>query len=180
MLKAFLHNRIRQFERNLDYDAAYLHRIADISTDAFRKFAAFTAMGRFAGGAPKAARFAAQLAATIAEDCGPCTQVVVNFALKAGVDREILTALLARNFDAAGEDAAFGFRFGEALARAMPEITELGDEAERRYGKAGRLALTFAAASARVYPAVKRGLGFARECTRVKIGADEVWVKRAT
>ncbi|MFO1186194.1 MAG: hypothetical protein U1E87_01270 [Alphaproteobacteria bacterium] len=179
MLKAFLHSRIRGLERKFNYDAGYLHEVLDTSLDAFRRFAAFTQMSQYTAGAPKEARFAAQLAATLTEDCGPCTQIVVNIALAAGVKGEILTALLARDFQSAGDTPAFGFRFGEALARNLPEVTELGEEAERRFGKRGRLALTYAAAAARVYPAVKRGLGLAKECTRIKVGSDEVWVKHA-
>ena len=179
MLKALLHALIRRSEREIDDNFAYMHAIVDISPSAFRKLLGLLNMAQFSRGVPAEARFAASLAATLAEDCGPCTQTVVNLALKSGVKQEIIAALLVRDLAASGEAAGLGFRFGDAVARSLPEIEEIDVAAERRWGKEGRLTLTYAAASARVYPAIKRGLGFAATCARVQLGNRDVIVNHA-
>lgn len=177
MLKRFLRHRLRKFERALDYDASYMHQILDASLPAFLKFGAFQTMSAHREGVPATAKFAASLAGTLSEDCGPCTQIVVDLALRAGVGAHDLAALLRGDVGAASDHAAFGFRFGDAVARRGDALDALVGEARARYGERGLVTLSFAVASARVYPAVKRGLGHAAACTKVRVGPSEVWVK---
>jgi hypothetical protein len=78
------------------------------------------------------------------------------------VPRATVNAALAGTLgDGPGRAA---LEFGRALAAQDPAIGELGEAIEREHGRAVRTELTVAAATARVHPALKRGLGFARAC----------------
>jgi AhpD family alkylhydroperoxidase len=120
----------------------------------------------------------AGLAAAMVEDCGPCVQIHVNLARKDGVEDAILEALLKRRFQAAGPDAALGFQFGNAVARGE-DASALRDAIATRWGERGVIELSFTIATARFYPAVKRGMGYARACETIKIGAIETYAAKA-
>ena len=104
----------------------------------------------------------ARLGAAQAEDCGPCVEIAARGALAQGVARETVNAALAGRL---GEGAArTALDFGRALAAQDSVVGELGEAIERAHGRAVRIELTVAAATARVHPALKRGLGFAKAC----------------
>jgi hypothetical protein len=179
MLKAYFHGKIRAMERRFGYDATYTHEMLDASTPAFLKFALFQSMAGHRDGVPDEVWYAAKLAAVMNEDCGPCAQLVIDMALKAGLAPVVLAALARRDFAGAGDEAAFGFRYGEAVAANTPAASALAAEAEERYGKRGVVSLAMAVASARVYPALKRGLGHGASCQRLVVENDRIVVRRA-
>jgi hypothetical protein len=179
MLKRMFHHTIAKLERGYRYDATYLHEIAEASPSAFLKFGMFQTMSLHRQSVPKEAWFAARIAAAYSEDCGPCTQLVVDMALEAKVSPLAIAALLRGELDEAGEDASLGFRYGTAVAKNEPEAVTLAEEAERRYGKRGLVSLAFAVAASRVYPTLKRGLGHGAACTRITVSNDTIDVKRA-
>lgn len=121
---------------------------------------------------------AAGLAAAMVEDCGPCVQIHVNLGLKDGVASHVLQRLVQRDLDAVDADAALGFRYGEAVARGE-DATAFRDAISAKWGEKGLIELAFAVATARFYPAVKRGMGFARACEKIKIGAVETYTAKA-
>jgi len=168
MLKRFIHARIRAFERRYDYDARYLHELADLDGAGLRAFSGAAArLGRRHAEVPAAAWFGARLAAMLAEDCGPCTQLTVDMAREAGVDLHTLHALLAGTPDTAQEDAALGFRFAHAVIDDLPTLAALRCAVVTRYGAAAPAALGLAVVGARLYPPLKRAMGYAGVCTRV-------------
>jgi AhpD family alkylhydroperoxidase len=128
--------------------------------------------------APPSVYHAAGLAAAMVEDCGPCVQIHVNLAIKDGVEADDLHALVTRDLDKAGDDARLGFRLGDAVARGE-DASSLRDQIKARWGEAAVIELAFTIATARFYPAVKRGLGFARACERIKVGAVETYPVKA-
>jgi RNA polymerase sigma-70 factor (ECF subfamily) len=122
MLKAFIHRLIgAQLERPFGYDASYLHAVADASPATFFRFSVLTGLvDRRA--APAEALAAAGLVGTLAEDCGPCTQIGVDMALKGGARPAVIRAILAGDAAAMGEAARLGYRFARAsLARDLEE-----------------------------------------------------------
>lgn len=120
----------------------------------------------------------AGLAAAMAEDCGPCVQIHVNLALKDGVAAETLAALLKRDLASADPDTALGFQFGEAVARG-DDAEHLREAIASKWGERGVIELSFTIATARFYPAVKRGMGYARACEKIKVGAHETYATKA-
>lgn len=177
MIKRFLHTRIARLETSFGYDAAYLHEILDVSLAAFVKFSLFQLMSAHQDGVPADAYFAAKIASTLSEDCGPCAQLGVDMALRAGIRADRIAALLRGDLENAGPDMELGFHYGIAVATNSPDAVELADRAEKRFGTRGRVSLTLAVASARVYPALKRGLGHGAACTKIVIANDIVVMK---
>ena len=114
---------------------------------------------------------AAGLAAAMVEDCGPCVQIHVNLAQKDQVDSRILRALVQKRLGDVPADIALGFRFGDAVARGLP-TADLREQIRAAWGDRGVAELAFTIATARFYPAVKRGLGYAEACERVIVGGE--------
>ena len=180
MLRRFLRGQIRKMEETYGYDTSYMHKMLDGSTGAFVRFGIFqSAFSSYQGAVPAEAAAAVRLAGVMAEDCGPCVQIVVDMSLEQGISPDILKALLARNFGAAGEDASLAFRLGEAAAKNLPEAPELSAEAEAKWGKAGVSALAIGLASSRVYPSLKRVMGYGAACHRIQVGTEECLVNQA-
>ncbi|HEX4848049.1 MAG TPA: hypothetical protein VFV30_07890 [Novosphingobium sp.] len=125
----------------------------------FAQFMPFSLHGHDAS--PQQLAFA-RLGAVQAEDCGPCVEIAARGALAAGIDRGEINAALAGTLPAGSAGEAYAF--GRAIALNLPEVGELGDAIEARCGRAVRTELTVAAATVRVHPAFKRGLGYATSC----------------
>ncbi len=179
MLRNLLRWPVRKLERDFAYDASYVHEMIDASPGAGFKFALFQLMSGHRQDVPKAAWYAAKIAATVSEDCGPCTQLIVDAALRDGVPEACISPLLLGNPEEAGPDAAFGFRYGSAVATNAPEAVQIAGEALTRYGRRGLVSLSFAVASSRVYPALKRGLGHGAACSRIVVSGEAIMVKKA-
>jgi hypothetical protein len=104
----------------------------------------------------------ARMGAVMAEDCGPCVEITARAALAAGLDRATINTASSGGLAKGVEHEAFCF--GQAIASGDPCVADLGDAIEARHGRAVRTELTIAAATARIHPAFKRGLGFAKSC----------------
>ena len=175
MLKAMLKAFTNRFERRYDYDASYMRELIDTDPAAFFAFSGVSRMAGYRKGAPREALAAARLVATLTEDCGPCTQIVVTMAEEEGVPPAVLKAALTGDEVGMGPDAALAWRFGRAsLARDMEAADPLRDEIVRRWGRKGLAAIALALASARVFPSVKYALGFGKACSKVQVKGEAV------
>jgi alkylhydroperoxidase/carboxymuconolactone decarboxylase family protein YurZ len=125
----------------------------------FAQFMPFT-LHRHAASAEQVAM--ARLGGVMAEDCGPCVEIAARGALREGVARETVQAALDGKLPAGSARQAFDF--AQAIALHLPTVDELGEAIEAEFGRAVRTELTVAAATVRVHPAFKRGLGYAKSC----------------
>jgi hypothetical protein len=113
MLRWLMRRAVAAFELQWSYDASYLHELIGISPRAAWMFSRAAGIGKYRKDVPVAAWTAAAIAAVRREDCGPCTQLGVAMAEKAGVDARIITdgggkAAAALNvIEGAGRVAAF-------------------------------------------------------------------------
>lgn len=106
----------------------------------------------------------ARLGSTRAEDCGPCVEIVRNFALADRMAPERLQNALMGQPD--NQVDALAYDFGAAIASGdVVQAAEVGEQIEAQYSRPVRTELTLAAASGRLFPAIKRGLGYASACT---------------
>ena len=172
MLHALLKSQIDKMERTWGYDASYMRFVLRASPGSFLKFGLVSQMvDRKA--APPEALAAAGIAGTLAEDCGPCTQISVDMAAAGGVKPAILRAILAGDEAAMGETAALGWRFAKAsLSRDLEAADPLRDEILRRWGEQGLVAIGLALTTARMYPTLKYALGYGRACSRVTVAGE--------
>jgi hypothetical protein len=172
MLKAFLSRQLGKMERQFNYDASYMRQMLNVSPATFLKFGFVTQLvDRQA--APGEILAAAGIAATLVEDCGPCTQIGVDMATAHGVDPAVLRAILAGDEAGMGEVAALGWRFAHAsMARDMEAADPLRDEIVRRWGDRGLLAVSLAITTSRMYPTLKYALGYGKACSRVTVAGQ--------
>lgn len=178
-MKWFLTRAIASTGKQLgDVNMDYAYRLRDVAPWRLVRFSFIKTVEGPRSTTPPEVYHAAGLAAAMAEDCGPCVQIHVNLAIKDGVPAGVLTALLARNLALAGADAALGFQFGAAVASG-DDTSALRDAIVARWGEQCVIELAFTIATARFYPAVKRGMGYAQACEKIKIGSVETFPAKA-
>jgi len=124
---------------------------------------------------PAEALAAVGIAGTLAEDCGPCTQIGVDMAAAGGVDPKILRAILSGDEAAMGETAALAWRFARAsLARDLETVDPLRDEIVRRWGDKALVAISLTLMTSRMYPTLKYALGYGKACSKVVVAGTAI------
>jgi AhpD family alkylhydroperoxidase len=152
-----------------DVNMDYAYHLRDVAPSRLWRFSAIKIVEGSRKYTPAGPYHAAGISAALTEDCGPCVQIHVNLALKDGVDADVLRALALRRLDKVPEDVALAFRYGEAVSQGVM-ADALRDQIRARWGELGLIELAFAIATARFYPALKRGMGYAHTCERVVVG----------
>lgn len=174
MLKSILSRWLDGFERTWRYDASYMRLVLRVSPASLLKFAIGTRAPDVRA-APGAALIAAGLVGTLAEDCGPCTQIAIDMATAHGVPPAILRAIVAGDEVAMGETAALAWRFARAsLARDMEAADPLRDEIVRRWGEKALVAIGLSLTAARMYPTLKYALGYGQTCSKIVVAGEDV------
>lgn len=178
MLKWLIRRRLAAFERAYNYDVGYARDILAVSTRALSLFGGVEKLARYRRDVPLEAHFAATLTAAKAEDCGPCTQLGVTMAERAGVPPALLRAVLVEDERGMSADALLGFRFARAVLAHSAEADALRETIVERWGKHALISLAFGIAAVRVFPTVKYALGHGQACTRVTVGGSPVTMLR--
>lgn len=174
MIKWVLRRGIQKFEREWDYDASYMRDIVAASPRAAWLFSRATALGRFRRDLPLEAWCAAGITAVRHEDCGPCTQLAVAMAERAGTDPAVLRAVLAGDTDAMPPDVALVWAFTRATLAHDAAAGEYREAIVNRWGRRALVSVALAITAARLYPTVKYALGHGRACARVVVGGTPV------
>ena len=174
MIKWVLRRAIGKFEREWNYDATYVRDMIDASPRAAWLFARATAIGRFRRDVPIDAWCAAGITAVRHEDCGPCTQLGVQMAERAGVPPDVLRAVLSDNPEAMPPDVALAWRFTRATLAHDAAADDYREVILERWGRRALVSLAFAITAARIYPTVKYALGHGKACMRVVVGDTPV------
>ncbi len=169
MQTADLREQFQAFGKLYDYDVSYLEHMLDVSPAAAAKFSQLADLAQHCEAAPKEAMFAAKLVGALAEDCGPCVQLVVDMAREAGVSAANIEAVLTRDRAAMDVDTSVGYRFAEAVLHRTSEADTAREVVRAQWGDAAVVDLTLGMQIGRVYPMVKAGLGFAKSCQRVRV-----------
>jgi hypothetical protein len=174
MLDWFARAYLKRMGARYDYDVTYMLALLDQSPKAFFAFAKLFPLAQHRESAPKDAVLAAKLMGAMFEDCGPCTQLVVNFAREQGVDPAQIEAVLRRDVRAMNDNVALGFRFADAILNRFPSEDEVREVVRAEWGDKGVIDLTLALQVGRIFPMVKAGLGYAKECRRVVVDGRAV------
>jgi len=174
MVKWMLRKAIDKFEREWNYDASYMRDLIEASPRAAWLFSRAAALGQFRRDIPIEAWYAAGITAVRHEDCGPCTQLGVTMAERAGVSPAVLRAVLADAPEAMPPDVALAWKFTRATLAHDPAADQYRDAIVQRWGKRALISLAFAITAARIYPTVKYALGHGKACTRIVVGGSPV------
>jgi hypothetical protein len=170
MIKWALRRWLDKFERDWNYDASYMREMVDASPRAAWLFSRVTALGQFRRDLPIEAWCAAGITAVRQEDCGPCTQLAVTMAERAGVSSAVLRAMLADDPAAMPPDVALVWRFTRATLAHDAAADDYREVIVERWGPRALISLAFAITAARIYPTVKYALGHGKACMRVVVG----------
>jgi hypothetical protein len=170
MIRWALHKAIDKFERQWKYDAGYMRDIIDASPRAAWLFSRAAALGRFRRDIPLEPWYAAGITAVRHEDCGPCTQLGVSMAERAGVNPAVLRAVLSDDPGNMPPDVALVWSFTRATLAHDPAADEYREAIVQRWGQLGLISLAFAITASRIYPTVKYALGHGKACMRVVVG----------
>jgi hypothetical protein len=174
MIRWALQRMIDRFERQWSYDASYMRDMIDASPRAAWLFSRVTALGQFRRDLPLEAWCAAGITAVRHEDCGPCTQLGVAMAERAGVPTEVLRAVLTEDVEAMPPDVALAWNFTRATLAHDAEADTYRAAIVQRWGPRALVSLAFAITAARIYPTVKYALGHGKACMRVVVGGTPI------
>lgn len=174
MLRWLMRRATTAFERQWNYDASYVHEMIAADPVAAWKFQRATSLGRYRKDVPADAMAAAGITAVRHEDCGPCTQLGVSMAERAGVDPAVLSAVLREDVAAMPPDVALAWRFTRATLDHDPAADRYRDEIIGRWGPRAVVSLAFAIVTARMYPTMKYAMGHGKACTRIVVGGTPV------
>ena len=174
MIKWALRRAIDKFERDWKYDVSYMREMVDASPRAAWLFSRAAALGQFRRNVPIEPWCAAGLTAVRQEDCGPCTQLGVAMAERAGLSPAILRAVLSDDPNGMTPEVALAWNFTRATLAHDPAADQYREEIVKRWGKPGLISLAFAITAARIYPTVKYALGHGKACMRVVVGGTPV------
>jgi len=174
MIKWVLKRAIDKFEREWKYDGSYMRDIIDASPRAAWLFSRAAALGHFRRDIPIEPWYAAGITAVRHEDCGPCTQLGVTMAERAGVSPSVLRAVLADNPDAMPPDVALVWKFTRATLAHDAAADEYREAIVKRWGRLALVSVAFAITAARIYPTVKYALGHGKACTRIVVAGTPV------
>jgi hypothetical protein len=174
MIKWVLQRAIDKFERDWKYDGSYMRDMVDASPRAAWLFSRAAALGQFRRDVPIEPWYAAGITAVRHEDCGPCTQLGVTMAERAGVRPAVLRAVLADDADAMPPEVALVWKFTRATLAHDPAADEYRDAIVELWGRRALISLAFAITAARIYPTVKYALGHGKACMRVVVGGTPV------
>ena len=169
MVRWLMRRGLAAFERKWKYDAGYVHELIDADARAAWMFQRAAALGKYRKDVPKAAWAAAGITAVRHEDCGPCTQLAVSMAERAGVDPDALRAVLTETPHMMPPDVALAWRFTRATLDHDPAADRYRTEIIQKWGPRALVSLAFAIVTARLYPTVKYAMGHGKACTRVVV-----------
>ncbi|MBI3863124.1 MAG: hypothetical protein HY290_14635 [Planctomycetia bacterium] len=169
MLRKLILGRIAAAEKTLGVPLDYCRFMIRTSLRASFKFAKFLAVDEYRRVLPPGPCYVARIVATRHEDCGTCVQIAVNQARKAGLPPELLRAVLDGKLDALPEELSEAYRFAEAVVTANGEEDVWRERIRQRHGDEGLIEMALAIATCRVFPTVKRALGYAVSCSAVEV-----------
>ena len=168
MLRWFLHRKLDGQEKLLGESMDYLRFVLDRSPAKFLRFASIMPFANSRRRLPAEAWYVAQIVAMKREDCGPCLQITVNLAAQDNVDRQLLRNVLAADYNVLTQELKDVADFTESVVTSMDD-DELRGRVLQHYGEQGLIEMSYAIASSRIPPTVKRTLGFAKSCKLVSV-----------
>ncbi len=178
MRQWFARRYLQSYRNRYNYDTSYMEMVLDETPDAFFKFAKIFGIANYRRVVPIEAIYAAKMTGALHEDCGPCTQLVVDMALEAGMAHDQIEAVLNGKCSDMNDATTLGYRFARAVCERSVAEDEAREAVRAEWGNKGVIELTFALQIGRIFPMVKAGLGFAKECRRVVVEGHHVDVVR--
>jgi AhpD family alkylhydroperoxidase len=159
VLKLLVQRELRRAEQARGVPLDYVKYIVGSSWTGFRRFMKFVSISNARTMLPKESYHVLRLAVTQLEDCGSCLQVEINDAKKAGLDDATIEAVLKGRRESLADEQREVFDFAQALHKGE-DLSPLRAQLKARYGDQGLVDVALVVAVCRVFPTIKRVLGF--------------------
>jgi alkylhydroperoxidase family enzyme len=169
MIQGIIIKKLDAMEKEVGVSMEYMRFVARTSLKAFLKFTKFLPLAAYRNKLPVGPINVARLVSSRHADCGPCVQIGVHFAKKDGVPDDVLRAVVDQHPENLTPELADVYHFVESIFSDSPDQERLRERMRERYGDEGLIEMSFAVASAQVFPMTKRVLGYATSCSKVKI-----------
>ncbi len=174
MLKWLMNRLIEQSENKTGENADWLRDIARVSPRSFFVFGMFTPMAAHRRAMPLRLHHVARLAAVAEADCGPCFQTVVNYAVADGIDDGLIRSSIQGDLAKMTEDEAMVYRFAAAIAGKQADPADARTAIVTKWGEQALIDVAFAIAAMRVFPTVKRAMGYGAACQALDLKGEAV------
>ena len=173
LVRWFMERRLRAMEVELGTSLSYLKNMSRISMAHCLKFMKVMPLARFRTTLAPDAYHLARIVTARLEGCGSCLHMEVHLAKQAGVGVPDIQAAIEENPCALPPDLAEIYFFTEAVITRNGTEDEFREAILRRHGEIGLIELSLAIAVCRMFPTVKRALGYAVPCvpSNTKFGA---------
>jgi len=159
---------IDAFEKRYNYNSDFIRDMLHHSDGGFAVYSGFHPMAVYRDAMPVEEYYVAKIATMQTEDCGECLQLNVDFARESGVSPELIRSALAGGSGLPSDlKAVYDYAVSVAAHSEIPE--ESVKELEHRYGMTFMVELALCIASAKVFPTIKRTLGYAKSCRLVTV-----------
>jgi len=159
---------IDDFESHYHYDSTYMRELLESSLEGFARFNDFLPLARHQEKLGAEDYWVAKLAAMQVEDCGECLQLTVRMALEGGVSKAIVEAVL-NGGGALSADLKDIYDYARCVASNDTIEAELMDRMTARFDKGALLEFGLGIATAKVFPTIKRAVGYTKSCSLMDI-----------
>jgi hypothetical protein len=175
MLKFLAKQFLDRFEREWGYDVSYMREALDAGGyAAIKPMNALQQIAGYDGGCPPQVLWTAGIVASRAGDCGPCLQLTVKMAERAGMPAEQIRAVLTHDRDAMNGDVRIAYDFTRSVLARDGWDQPAREEIVRRYGRPALIGISYRIALAGFYPAFKYAYGAGHTCERITVGTFDV------
>ncbi|HSI62082.1 MAG TPA: hypothetical protein VLE43_03160 [Candidatus Saccharimonadia bacterium] len=157
---------LRAFGQHYDYDVSYLEALMEASPGAFLAFEGAMNTGRYQKAAPTELLVIAKITALRTEDCGPCTELGIKMAREKGVSDAVLHGALHGGKGLSPEHLEI-HQYAHAVTTNEEMDPDLLPRLEARWGREVMAEIGLAIVGARIYPTMKRALGYAKSCSLI-------------
>jgi hypothetical protein len=179
MMKWLINRRLDAFQKTYGYDVTYMRELLAADTRALLRWARVSGISQYRRDVPKDVYYAAKLTSIIAEDCGPCSQLVVGMALRDGIDARLIANVIESNDALLSEPVRLGVQYARAVLAREPAADELREAIAKRWGQRAVVSLAFAITASRLYPTLKYALGHGHACRRLDVAGETIVPRRA-
>jgi alkylhydroperoxidase/carboxymuconolactone decarboxylase family protein YurZ len=168
MSKAEALKQIHEFEAHYKYDGTYMRELLEYSPGGLAKFNNFLPLSSHIEKLSPEDYWVAKLATMQVEDCGECLQLNVRMALEAGVSKALVRAAI-KGGNELPEHLKDVYLYAKSVAKHELVDNDLMDRIEVRYDKGSLLEFGICIATAKVFPTIKRAVGYAKACSLIEI-----------
>jgi alkylhydroperoxidase family enzyme len=164
MIRWLVVRHLNALERQVGSSVDYLRHFARVSLSAYWRFALIGPAAAFHQKAPLTLVHTVRLVATRGEGCGSCLQVAVQLAKQDGMAPDLLQAVLENRIEEMPQSVMIAYKFARSVVEHDGGDAHWRNQLLSECGEVVVAELSLALAMARVFPTLKRGLGYATLC----------------